>query len=168
MVTAVVVMGVAGCGKSTVGLALAQRLKYLYVEGDELHDPASIEKMSSGQSLTDSDRWPWLQRVGKQLSDNNKAVVISCSALKRAYRDVIRQHAGKPVLFLHLSAPQSVIADRMQLRTGHFMPPELLASQFQTLEPLQADEAGAEIDITQSLEDSIASACKIVEQYSDE
>ena len=167
MVTAVVVMGVAGCGKSTVGLALAQQLEYAYVEGDELHDPASIEKMSSGQSLTDSDRWPWLQRVGRQLSGNTP-VVISCSALKRTYRDVIRQYAGKPVLFLHLSAPQSVIADRMQLRTGHFMPPELLTSQFQTLEPLQADEAGAEIDLTQSLEDSIHSACKIVEQYCDE
>ncbi len=163
--TGIVIMGVAGCGKSSVGAQLAERFGCLFIEGDDLHDQSSIDKMSSGHSLTDADREPWLQRVGEQISGCADPVIVSCSALKRAYRDVIRLSAGRQVLFLHLSAPQSVIADRMQQRTNHFMPPALLTSQFQTLEPLDGDEPGAVIDITQPLEQSINDAGKIVEQY---
>jgi len=148
--TAIVIMGVAGCGKSTVGSALAERFDFAYVEGDELHDASSIEKMSSGISLTDEDREPWLQRIGEQLANSAGPLVISCSALKRSYRDLIRLHAGKRVLFLHLSAPQA-----------------LLDSQFQTLEVLSNDETGAEIDITQSLERVITDASEVVERTYD-
>ena len=163
--TAVVIMGVAGCGKSSVGAQLAERFNCVFIEGDDLHDQSSIDKMSGGRSLTDADREPWLQRIGNQLAISTDPVIVSCSALKRVYRDTIRNHAGKQVLFIHLSAPQSVIADRMQRRTGHFMPTELLDSQFQTLEPLASDEHGSVIDITQPLELSINDAGKIVEQY---
>ena len=163
--TAVVIMGVAGCGKSSVGAQLAERFNCVFIEGDDLHDQSSIDKMSGGRSLTDADREPWLQRIGNQLAISTDPVIVSCSALKRVYRDTIRIHAGKQVLFIHLSAPQSVIADRMQRRTGHFMPTELLDSQFQTLEPLASDEHGSVIDITQPLELSINDAGKIVEQY---
>jgi len=165
--TAIVIMGVAGCGKSTVGSALAERFDFAYVEGDELHDASSIEKMSSGISLTDEDREPWLQRIGEQLANSAGPLVISCSALKRSYRDLIRLYAGKRVLFLHLSAPQAVIAKRMEQRAGHFMPPALLDSQFQTLEVLSNDETGAEIDITQSLERVITDASEVVERTYD-
>ena len=161
---AFIVMGVAGCGKSSVGEPLAQRLGFVFIEGDNLHDPASIEKMSSGQSLTDEDRMPWLQRIGEQVAISTGPVVISCSALRRTYRETIRLHAKEPVFFLHLSAPQSIIAERMEQRAGHFMPTTLLDSQFQTLEPLTDDEAGAVIDITRSLAHSINDACKTVEQ----
>ena len=163
--TAVVIMGVAGCGKSSVGAQLAERFDCVFIEGDDLHDQSSIDKMSGGRSLTDVDREPWLQRIGNQLAISTDPVIVSCSALKRVYRDTIRIHAGKQVLFIHLSAPQSVIADRMQRRTGHFMPTELLDSQFQTLEPLASDEHGSVIDIAQPLELSINDAGKIVEQY---
>ena len=163
--TAVVIMGVAGCGKSSVGAQLAERFDCVFIEGDDLHDQSSIDKMSGGRSLTDVDREPWLQRIGNQLAISTDPVIVSCSALKRVYRDTIRIHAGRQVLFIHLSAPQSVIADRMQRRTGHFMPTELLDSQFQTLEPLASDEHGSVIDIAQPLELSINEAGKIVEQY---
>lgn len=158
----IVIMGVAGCGKSTVGAALAEHFGFVYVEGDELHDASSIEKMSAGIGLTDDDRLPWLQRIGEQLANSAGPMVISCSALKRSYRDLIRLHAGKSVLFLHLSAPQPVIAKRMEQRAGHFMPPALLDSQFQTLEPLSNDETGTEIDITRSLEQVIDDASNVV------
>jgi len=158
-------MGVAGCGKSSVGERLAKHFDCVFIEGDNLHDPASIEKMSSGQSLTDEDRMPWLQRIGEQVAKSAEPVVISCSALRRIYRDAIRLHAKQPLLFLHLSAPQSIIAERMDLRTGHFMPAALLDSQFQTLEPLADDEAGAVIDITRSLDRSINDAVSTVEKH---
>jgi carbohydrate kinase (thermoresistant glucokinase family) len=162
---AIVVMGVAGCGKSTVGAALAEQLGCAYVEGDDLHDEANIKKMSSGQSLTDADRLPWLQRIGRQLADSGEPLVVSCSALRRTYRDTIRQAAGKPVLFIHLAAPQSLIAERMSARRDHFMPTTLLDSQFQTLEPLAEDEAGAVVDISQAPDQCVAEARNIVEQY---
>ena len=162
---AFIVMGVAGCGKSSVGEQLAKRFGFEFIEGDDLHDPASIEKMSGGNSLTDEDRMPWLRRIGERVANSSEPVVISCSALKRSYRDLIRLHADKPVLFLHLSAPQPVIAKRIKQRAGHFMPPALLTSQFQTLEPLDGDEPRAVIDIIQPLERSINDAGKIVEQY---
>jgi carbohydrate kinase (thermoresistant glucokinase family) len=162
---AIVVMGVAGCGKSTIGAALAEQLGCAYVEGDDLHGEANISKMSSGQSLTDADRLPWLQRIGQQLANSNEPMVVSCSALKRSYRDTIRKSAGKPVLFVHLAAPQALIAERMSARRDHFMPTTLLDSQFQTLEPLQQDEVGAVVDISQTPDQCAVEAYNIVEQY---
>ncbi len=147
-----VVMGVAGCGKSTVGAALAGRIGASYVDGDDLHPAANIARMSAGQPLTDDDRWPWLDRVGAALRDASGVALIGCSALKRAYRDGIRIAAAAPVGFLHLAGTREVIAARMARRSGHFMPLSLLDSQFAALEPLAADEAGATVDIAAPLD----------------
>ena len=143
-----VVMGVSGCGKSTVGAAFARAIDAQFVDGDDLHPPENVAKMASGQPLTDADRWPWLDRVGAALTGD---VVIGCSALKRAYRDRIRAVAG-PVRFLHLAGSREVIAARMVARPGHFMPLGLLDSQFAALEPLAPDEDGVTVDIDQPFE----------------
>lgn len=139
-------MGVSGCGKTTVGQAFAAAIDARFVDGDDLHPPANVAKMSAGLPLTDADRWPWLTRVGAVLTGN---VVVGCSALKRVYRDRIRAGAG-PVRFLHLAGSCGVIAARMAART-HFMPLGLLDSQFAALEPLGLDEDGVTVDIDQPL-----------------
>lgn len=142
-----VVMGVAGCGKSSVGAALARRCGMRFVDADDLHPPANVAKMASGRPLTDADRAPWLRDVGQTFLRTQGPAVIACSALKRSYRDIIRAQSPEPVAFIHLSAPPEVIAPRMQARADHFMPPALLQSQFATLEPLGADETGVEVPI---------------------
>jgi gluconokinase len=144
-----VVMGVSGCGKSTVGQALAQALGVPFVEGDLYHPPANVAKMAAGIALDDSDRAGWLHalqaRIGAARADGT-GLVLSCSALKRRYRDLLR--AGDPALrFAHLDGPRELIAARLQARAGHYMPPSLLASQLRDLEALQADEAGVLLDI---------------------
>lgn len=136
----IVIMGVSGCGKSSVGEALAQRLGLPYHDGDDLHPPANVAKMAAGIALTDADRWPWLDLVAQKLRDA-APMIIGCSALRRAYRDRIRQGAGGPVQFIHLAGSQDLIAARMALRKGHYMPPSLLESQFAALEPPGPDEA---------------------------
>jgi gluconokinase len=145
----VVIMGVAGCGKSSVGEALAGRLGIPYRDGDDLHTPQAVEKMRQGIPLTDDDRWPWLDRVAATLV-NEAPVILGCSALKRAYRDRIRARTGGPVTFVHLSGSRDLIASRMAARTGHYMPTSLLDSQFAALEPPGRDEAII-VDIDQSL-----------------
>ena len=145
-------MGVAGCGKSTVGQAVAARIGAVFIDGDDLHPKANIAKMSAGTPLTDDDRWPWLDRVGVALAQARGRALIGCSALRRAYRDRIRAAAARPVGFLHLAGSRSVIEGRMHLRRGHFMPLALLDSQFATLEPLHPDEHGLAIDIDRSFD----------------
>ncbi len=157
-------MGVAGCGKSTVGEILARHFSLAYVEGDTLHDQSSVAKMSRGEALTDDDRWPWLQRIGERLASDGDPLVISCSALKRSYRDHIGRFAQSPVAFVHLAAEQSVVAERMAKRRDHFMPTSLLDSQYSTLESLQIDEAGITIDIAQSLEAVIADGVQYMQR----
>jgi carbohydrate kinase (thermoresistant glucokinase family) len=157
-----VVMGVTGCGKTSVGEALAARSDLSFIDGDDLHPAANIAKMASGVPLDDDDRAPWLRDVGKALAASGVSTVIGCSALKRAYRDIIRSEAGGPVHFLHLDAAKDVIAERLNARAGHFMPPELLESQCATLEPLQSDENGKVIDIDRPLEDVVADAASYV------
>lgn len=147
-----VLMGVAGCGKSSVGAALAGRLGATYLDGDDLHPLANIAKMSQGIALTDEDRWPWLTLVGRTLAAAEGRLVIGCSALKRAYRVHITQEAGTPVTFIHLAGTPEIVAARMNARKGHFMPPELLASQFSALEPPGADENAISVNIDQSLD----------------
>lgn len=147
----IVVMGVSGSGKSTVGAALAQRLRVPYADADDFHPQANIDKMSAGHPLTDEDRYPWLERIGQWLADHHGGGVMSCSALKRSYRDQLRRHEPDTV-FLHLSGSHEVIARRQASRPGHFMPPELLASQFATLEPLGPDEPGVVIDVAQDID----------------
>lgn len=133
-------MGVSGCGKSSVGEALAARLGIPYRDGDDLHPPENVEKMRVGIPLTDADRWPWLDRVAGVLREE-APVIVGCSALKRAYRDRIRAAAGGPVTFVHLAGDRDLIAGRMSARQGHYMPPSLLDSQFAALEPPDPDEA---------------------------
>lgn len=145
-----VIMGVAGCGKSTVGAALSQSLGIPYRDGDDLHSREAVEKMRGGTPLTDEDRWPWLDRIGQALK-HDAPLIIGCSALRRAYRDRIRSGAGGPVIFVHLVGDRDLIASRMALRSGHYMPLSLLDSQFATLEWPGPDEA-IEAAITQPID----------------
>ncbi|MFK7964413.1 MAG: gluconokinase [Burkholderiaceae bacterium] len=150
-----IIMGVAGCGKTSVGEALQDRTGMPFIDGDSLHPRENIAKMSAGISLEDADRWPWLTLVGQEIAASTTPISIGCSALKRAYRDSIRRSAKKPVGFVHLLGDRTVIEKRMQLRQGHFMPTSLLDSQFATLEPLQGDETGFTVNVDQALEQII-------------
>lgn len=143
-------MGVSGCGKSTVAAALAKTAQVAFIEGDEYHPDANVAKMSAGVPLDDTDRAGWLQALAGQIGAaraQGVGIVISCSALKRRYRDLLRQ-ADPDVRFIHLHGPRVLIAERMARRTGHYMPPMLLDSQLRDLEALEADEAGLRLDIT--------------------
>lgn len=144
-----VVMGVSGCGKSSVGAAVAEKLGIRYIDGDDLHPPENITKMSRGEPLTDADRSPWLVRVGQRLAAIDGPVVIGCSALKRAYRDIIRDKAGEPICFLHLEGNRETLSKRMAIRSGHFMPVSLLESQLATLESPGLDETAIIANIDQ-------------------
>ncbi|WP_328783872.1 gluconokinase [Streptomyces canus] len=156
----VVVMGVAGTGKTTIGPLLAARLRVPYAEGDDFHPPANIAKMSAGTPLTDEDRWPWLDAIGSWAHGRAElGGVVSCSALKRSYRDRLRAEAPG-VVFVHLAGDRSLIEDRMSHRQGHFMPTALLDSQFATLQPLQEDEAGVVVDVSGSPEEIAGRAAK--------
>ncbi|WP_433755303.1 gluconokinase [Nocardia sp. CA-135398] len=144
----VVVMGVSGCGKSTVGALLAQTLQVEYAEGDDFHPATNIEKMAAGVPLTDADRAPWLDIVAAWLGERReRGGVVSCSALKRSYRDRLRA-AAPEAYFVHLSASRAELARRMQTRRGHFMPATLLDSQLAALQPLASDEFGITVDAT--------------------
>ena len=148
----VVVMGVAGTGKTTIGPLLAARLGVPYADGDDFHPQANIVKMSAGVPLTDEDRWPWLDAIGDWAHGRaGLGGVVSSSALKRSYRDRLRA-AAPGVVFVHLTGDRALIEDRMAHRHGHFMPTALLDSQFATLQPLEADEAGVAVDVTGSPE----------------
>lgn len=148
--THIVVMGVAGSGKTTIATLLAERLGVDYAEADRFHSAENIAKMSAGTPLTDADRAPWLAAIRDWLSAEAEAGrpgVVTCSALKRAYRDVLRDARGR-VWFVHLTGSPEVLAERMTHRTGHFMPTSLLPSQLATLEPLADDEDGITIDVS--------------------
>lgn len=147
----VVVMGVSGSGKSTVGAAIAQRVRVPFADADDFHPPANIAKMTAGEALDDEDRHPWLEAIGGWLAGHEDGGVMSCSALRRRYRDQLRRHAPD-VRFVHLQGDHDVIARRQASRPGHFMPASLLASQFATLEPLAPDEHGLVIDIDQDID----------------
>lgn len=144
-----VLMGVAGCGKSSVGAALAPEIGARYIDGDDLHPPANIAKMSRGEPLTDADRWPWLEAVGATMATTG--IIVGCSALKRVYRERIAAGAGGSVCFIHLAGSRALIGNRMAARAGHFMPTALLDSQFATLEPPSADEPAVSVDIDQPM-----------------
>ncbi|MEU4880371.1 gluconokinase [Streptomyces althioticus] len=149
----VVVMGVAGTGKTTIGPLLAARLGVPYAEGDDFHPQSNIAKMSAGTPLTDDDRWPWLDAIGDWAQEHaGLGGVVSCSALKRSYRDRLRA-AAPGVVFVHLTGDRALIEDRMSHRQGHFMPTALLDSQFATLQPLEPDEAGVAVNVTGSPEE---------------
>lgn len=146
-----VVMGVSGSGKTKFGAALAERLRLRFAEGDDFHPPENIAKMSAGEPLDDADRRPWLDAIGRWLAEQQDGAVVSCSALRRTYRDRLRRQASG-VRFVHLAGHPDVIAHRQAGRTGHYMPPSLLASQFATLEPLAPDEDGIVLDVEHGVE----------------
>lgn len=143
-----VVMGVSGSGKTTLADALADRLGWPAAEADEFHPPANIDKMAAGTPLDDDDRWPWLRAIRDWMTareTEGMGSIVTCSALKRRYRDVLREVPGR-VAFLHVDGPTALIGDRMAHRSGHFMPASLLPSQLADLEPLGGDEAGVVLD----------------------
>lgn len=152
-----VVMGVSGCGKSTVGLLLAEALGAVYVEGDDLHSPENVERMRAGIALDDAQRHDWLQALANRLAQAHaqaQPLVVSCSALKRAYRDILR--SGAPDLALvHLQGTPAVLAARAGLRQGHYMPVSLLESQFAILEPPGEDENAWTFDVTLAPQDIV-------------
>lgn len=151
----IVVMGVSGSGKSTIGSLVADALHCAFVDGDDLHPAANVAKMTAGIPLTDADREPWLRAVGSTLAAAGGAgVVVACSALKRSYRDLIR-HEAPSAVFVELDGPRELLRERM-IRPGHFMPASLLDSQLATLEPLQPDEAGLRLDVAEAPAELVA------------
>jgi gluconokinase len=150
----VIVMGVSGSGKTTVASLLAARLGWVWAEADDFHPPSNIEKMAAGHPLDDEDRWPWLRALRDWLTENTRAgqsSVVSCSALKTSYRDVLREAEGR-VRFVHLSGSQGLIGSRLAARTRHFMPAVLLPSQLAALQPLGEEEDGFAISVDESPE----------------
>ncbi|WP_431951373.1 gluconokinase [Nocardia lijiangensis] len=148
-------MGVAGAGKSTIGGRLAGALRLPFAEGDDFHPPANVAKMRAGEPLADADRIPWLDSIAAWLAERAAGGgVVSCSALKRDYRDRLRA-AAPDLLFLHLTASRAELTRRMSTRRDHFMPPSLLDSQLETLEPLGADERGIVVDATRAPADLV-------------
>jgi gluconokinase len=159
-----VVMGVSGVGKTSVAGALVKRTGWVFQEGDDLHPEANRAKMAAGTPLTDDDRWPWLRRIGAWIGEQEAAgcgAVVTCSALRRSYRDLLRD--GHPsVRFVHLQALEEILNERVTLRHHEYMPPGLLRSQLDTLEPLGADEPGARIETHGTPDDVAARALQAV------
>ena len=151
----IAVMGVAGAGKTTIGRALAAALDVAFIDADDLHPPSNVSKMSVGVPLKDDDRWPWLDVVGRALAGRAEGSVVACSALKRRYRDALRAHAPE-LLFVHLAPPPALLDARLHARPDHFMPPSLLESQLEALEPLEADEAGVTIGTTAPVDELVS------------
>lgn len=145
----IIVMGVSGCGKSTIAVGIAEAMELPFAEADRFHPEANVAKMAAGTPLTDQDRWPWLSDLSAWMAsqaDLGQSTVMACSALKRSYRDLLR--SGPPSLDLvHLAGPMEVVEARMAAREGHFMPTSLLRSQYDALEPLQPDERGVVLDL---------------------
>jgi gluconokinase len=148
---AVIVMGVTSCGKTSVGEGLAKELNCPFIEGDKLHPASNIAKMSAGTPLTDADRWPWLDIIGKAMKaecGKGHGVVASCSALKKIYRQKLAEAAGRPITFIYLHGSRDLLAARMAERTGHFMPISLLDSQLATIEVPGPEEDALPLDVT--------------------
>ncbi len=150
-----VVMGVAGSGKTSIGEGVAEKIGGIYIDGDDYHPQANIDKMASGDPLTDEDRWPWLEIISGELARIEGIGLVGCSALKKAYRDFITNNVGEPVQFIYLNGSKELIAKRMGARTGHFMPTSLLDSQFEALEVPDETENSISIDISGTEQDVI-------------
>lgn len=158
---AIVVMGVSGCGKTSVAEGLAAALAAAFIEGDSLHPAANVEKMSKGVPLDDTDRWPWLDIVGRALSDalaQDKSIVISCSALKKVYRDYLRAAAGGTLAFVYLKGSRELLLSRMTARRNHFMPATLLDSQLATLEDPSEEPGVVTVAIDASIHEIVVAS----------
>jgi len=164
---AIIVMGVSGSGKSTIGALLAEKLGWPFADADGFHPPENVAKMAAGTPLTDADRWPWLDAIAAHIDAARKAgqpVVVACSALRRAYRDRLRAGHGD-LLFLHLSGAPEVIAARQAARQGHFMPPSLMASQFATLEDTVAEPDAVTVSVKASPDEVVEAALAHLRQH---
>lgn len=153
---AIIVMGVCGCGKSSVGAAIAERLGLPFIEGDVLHPESNVEKMSRGEPLNDEDRWPWLEIIGRAMADalgRGEGIVVSCSALKKVYRDRLRAAVGGRLSFVYLEGTRALLSERMGSRTGHFMPTSLLDSQLATLEVPTGEPGVVTVDIDREIDE---------------
>lgn len=160
-------MGVAGSGKTTIGAAFARARAMPFLEGDELHPPANVQRMAQGIPLTDDDRRPWLLAIAQQLRDAQRAglgLVVTCSALKRSYRDLLRSASGAALQFVHLTGDRDIIAARLAERRGHFMPASLLDSQLATLEAPAPDERAWVCDVRESPEAILANLVKLTRE----
>lgn len=151
----IVVMGSTGCGKSTIGGAVARQFGTAFVEGDDHHTPENKQKMASGVPLTDADRWPWLEQLSTVFREADGRVVGSCSALKKSYREFITASVNEPVLFVYLHGSKNKLAERLAARKGHFMNTELLDSQLATLQAPDSSEFSLQISIDQSVADIV-------------
>ncbi|WP_125775517.1 gluconokinase [Antribacter gilvus] len=154
----IVVIGVAGSGKTTVALLLAERTGRPYAEADDFHPPKNVALMAAGTPLTDAERWPWLEALRAWLdaqSDAGRSTVMTCSALRRPYRDLLRTARGR-VVFVHLDGAREILQQRITGRSGHFMKPEMLTSQLAALEPLEPDEDGFVVDLALTPEEIVA------------
>jgi len=153
---AIIVMGVCGCGKSSVGAAIAERLGLPFIEGDVLHPKSNVEKMSRGEPLSDEDRWPWLEIIGRRMAealDRGEGIVVSCSALKKVYRDRLRAAVAGRLSFVYLEGTRALLSERMGSRTGHFMPTSLLHSQLATLEAPTGEHGVVTVDIDREIDE---------------
>ncbi|MEM0987424.1 MAG: gluconokinase [Pseudomonadota bacterium] len=165
----IIVMGVTGCGKSTIGAMLAEVTGATFLDGDDCHPPANVAKMAAGRALTDADRWPWLDRLGAAIEDcvsEHGPAVTACSALRRIYRQRLTASCREPPLFVHLDGGPQTIRRRMSARAGHYMPVSLLDSQLATLEPLSPEEHAVAIDIGAEPEALVAEILRRLERSS--
>ncbi|HVW54625.1 MAG TPA: gluconokinase [Rhizobiaceae bacterium] len=163
----IIVMGVSGSGKSTAGRAIAEKLGVPFLEGDAFHPAANVEKMRQGIPLTDEDRWPWLARVARELkaaAREKGGAIVSCSALRRIYRDRLRAAVGPELRFVFLDGDKATLSPRMRHRQGHFMPASLLESQFATLEKPRGEEDVLTVNVAGPIEDVIAAAMQALSE----
>ncbi|OCI96699.1 gluconokinase [Rhizobium sp. AC27/96] len=160
---ALIVMGVSGSGKTSIGEGVAARLGVHFIEGDALHPAANVEKMSKGIPLTDEDRWPWLEKIGQEIAaslSKGEGIAVSCSALKRTYRERLRAAAGGHLYFVYLDGSKELLTKRMGERKGHFMPASLLESQLQTLEVPTGEPGVVTIDIDDTIDGIVDASIK--------
>jgi len=160
-------MGVCGCGKSSLGALLAAHFKCKFVEGDDFHSAANVAKMRAGQPLEDEDRWPWLESLALRLR-SPQPVVMSCSALRKSYRDFLRAKAGRPLIFLCLTGPRSVLLQRLGARQGHYMPASLLDSQLAVFESPEGENHVLMLPVEKSLPDLVAEAVHFIKKYEED
>jgi gluconokinase len=160
--TAIVVMGVAACGKSTIAEQLANRLGWPVADADDFHSEANVAKMKAGTPLTDVDRMPWLRTIRDWISTQDRDVVVTCSALRRIYRDVLSEAEAR-VRFVHLHGSRDLLHSRMSAREDHFMPLTLLDSQLATLELLESDEDGVEVSVDGTPEEIVTTALRVLD-----